>query len=81
MAIAAKRKLRLAVIGFFEALDDASGGADGAPADAVITGYDKASVDGFCVGENFDEKIGLRFRVGGVEHRGADGGREFLLVG
>ncbi len=74
-------EIALAVIGFFEALDDASGGANGAPADAIIAGYDKASVQGFCVGENFGEEIGLRVGVVGVEHRGADAGGKLLLVG
>ena len=69
------------MLGVFEALDDAGGGADGAPADAVIGGDDEAGVDGFCAGKNFGEDVGLRFGVVGVEHGGADVGDELLLGG
>src|ERR1700688_4466714 len=74
-------KIGLAVLGGREFLHDTSGSAYGRPAHAVFVGDDEAAVDGLCVFQHFDEEIGLRFWVGGVEHGGADGGCEFLLCG
>ncbi len=48
-------EIGLAAVGVFEALDDAGGGADGAPADSVVAGDDEAAVEGFCAGEDFGE--------------------------
>ena len=74
-------KIGLAAVGVFQALDDAGGGADGAPADAVIGGDDEAGVDGFGAGDDFGEDVGLGFGVVGVEHGGADVWDEILLGG
>ena len=65
----------------FEFLDGACGSADGAPADAVLSGDDDAAANVFGVGENIGEKIGLRLGVIGVKHGGADSRREFFLFG
>src|SRR5207244_4463627 len=60
----AKIEVALAVFGFvFKLFDGACRGADGFPADAVISRNNDAAANVFCGAKNFGEQIGLRFAV------------------
>ena len=78
----AEIEIALAVPGFlFQFLDGARGGADGLPADAVVTGDDNAAANVFRRGKNIRQQIGLRFGIACIQHRRADSRREFFFFG
>src|SRR5690349_24953345 len=74
-------EVAFAAIGVFEFLHDASGSADGRPANAVFTGDDECSAEVFRAAENAGEQVGLGGAVAGVLHGGNDGNDEVVAVG